>query len=507
MEKLPNELLNHICSFLEDRDLWKVIQLSSSFRRLAMLPYLSRFGISEANIQSGTLSLSDSFFLIIVVAGISPIQRLVCYEESSGPQLGYTVLVDVLSATAPIPDIVIYNRHYMIRKTKDTAYILSRIPSSATTSLVIRKGLFLYLSYPRSSPRIRWKVPGFRSFRHSPTMMFLVVIFSIPLLLLYLVAGGINLAILSMWVYRRLTKPPLAQDDRIVEDIPGSLLFHQWMRIQTLPDKQFTLVTLADHGWCSLVLRSIPGVTDSAYSAVLGSLDLGMYMQQLTVYPKADLVYGDLMALVSRHPHLILLRIDPDSIRHSSLTRLSIVAHPENKVQELTAPPLYIPYLLPAAPNAHRISVLFTPLSALRFATFDLAAYHTALEAIASLPGTHPLTLTLAFRLTAASLPWDVLPSTDLEAGNDNSALLPETRLGRVTDLFLGRDGPACFRASDIRGVMRWLGLFPSLQRLTFLRGAVERIPDAERAALAEAICVACRGIGGPHDIMFNINV
>ncbi|KAF8155362.1 hypothetical protein K438DRAFT_1862666 [Mycena galopus ATCC 62051] len=334
--------------------------------------------------------------------------------------------------------------------------------------------------------------------------MFLVVIFSIPLLV-YLVAGGINLAILSMWVYRRLTKPPLAQDDRIVEDTPDSLLFKQWMRIQTLPDKRLTLVTLADYGWCrSLVLRSIPGVTASAYSAVLRSLDLGRYTEQLTVYPKADLVYGDLMALVSRHPHLTRLRIDPDSIRRSSLTRLSIS---ESKVQELTAPPLYIPYLLPATPNAHHISLLFTPLfkrvlsaSARRSATFDLAAYRTALEAIASLPGTHPLTLTLTFRLTAASLPWDVLPSTDLEAGN---ALLPETRLGRVTTLFLRRDGPVRFRASDIRRTMRWLGLFPSLQRLTFEGERIPKLAEAEREALGEAICVACRGIGGPHNIAF----
>ncbi|KAF8155374.1 hypothetical protein K438DRAFT_1862696 [Mycena galopus ATCC 62051] len=515
MDKLPNELLNHICSFLEDRDLWKVIQLSSSFRRLAMLPYLARFGISEANIQSGTLSLSDSFFLIVVVAGISPIQRLVCYEKSSGPQLGYTVLVDILSATAPIPDIVIYNRHYMIQKSKETAYILSRIPSSATTSLVIRKGSFLYSSHPRSSPRIQWKVP-FRSFRHSPTMMFLIVIFSIPLFLVYLVFGVINFAVLSMWVYRRISDPPWPQDERIVHDMHDtcSLSFSSWMRIQSLPEEHLTLVTLADHSSHRpeyLILEPVPGLTDSAYSAILTSLDLGMHIRHLAVHPKANLVYADLMALVSHHPHLTELQVSSDSIRRSSLTPLSIVAHPESKVQDLTAPPCYIPYLLPATPNAHRISLLFAPSSkralsvpAFRSATFDLAAYHTALEAIASLPGTHPLTLDFTFRLTAASLPWDVLPSTDLEVGNDNSALLPETRLGRVKTLFLCCDGPARFRASDIRSVMPWLGLFPSLQRLAFLPGAVKRISVAERAALAEAICMTCRGIGGPHNIAFN---
>ncbi|KAF8151274.1 hypothetical protein K438DRAFT_1988265 [Mycena galopus ATCC 62051] len=272
--------------------------------------------------------------------------------------------------------------------------------------------------------QIAWVPPAMK--------MFLLVIYSLPIFLVYLVAGVINFAILSMWVYRRVSNPPWPQHERIFHDI-HRLLFNDWMRIQSLPEEQLTLVTLADHRWDEFILRAVPGLTDSAYSAVLTSLDLGMHMQNLTVEPKTNLVYADLMTLVSRHPHLTCLRIDPDSIRRSSLslTRLSI---PESKVQELTAPPLYIPYLLPATPNAHRFSLLSTPLSkrvlsvsALRSATFDLAAYRIALEAIASLPGTYPFTLTLTFRLTAASLPWDVLPSTDLEAGN---ALLPETRLG-----------------------------------------------------------------------------
>jgi hypothetical protein len=60
MDKLPNELLDRICSFLGKHELWEVVQLSTRFRRLAMLPYLSRFGISQATVQSGTLALSDS---------------------------------------------------------------------------------------------------------------------------------------------------------------------------------------------------------------------------------------------------------------------------------------------------------------------------------------------------------------------------------------------------------------------------------------------------------------
>ncbi|KAF8151275.1 hypothetical protein K438DRAFT_1865211 [Mycena galopus ATCC 62051] len=404
MDKLPNELLNHICSFLEDRDLWKVIQLSSSFRRLAMLPYLARFGISEANIQSAR-SRSRLFFLDNRCGWNKPHTEAHMLVTKSWDQAGYKVLVTFFPRQHQSQTF-----YGMIQKTIETAYILSRIPSSATTTLL-------------------------------------------PIFLVYLVAGVINFAILSMWVYRRASNPPSPQHERIFHDI-RRLLFNDWMRIQSLPEEQLTLVTLADHRWDEFILRAVPGLTDSAYSAVLASLDLGMHMQNLAVEPKTNLDYADLMALVSRHPHLTRLRIDSDSIRRSSLslTRLSI---PESKVKELTAPPLYIPYLLPATPNAHRFSLLSTPLSkrvlsvsALRSATFDLAAYRIALEAIASLPGTHPLTLTLTFRLTAASLPW-------------------------------------------------------TLQRLTFEGERIPKLAEAEREALAEAICVACRGIGGPHNIAF----
>ncbi|KAF8151263.1 hypothetical protein K438DRAFT_1865181 [Mycena galopus ATCC 62051] len=403
-----------------------------------------------------------------------------------------------------------YNKHYLVHGPKETAYILSRVPSSATTTLVVATNSLLHvcLSHPRSSPPIRWKSPHWPlgSFRLSPAMIFPVVIFGIPLFFAYLVTGVMTLAVLSMWIYQRVSKPPWPKDERTIEG-PGQLEFDDWMRIQSLPEEQLTLVTLADtHCWPKFILRPTPGLTDSAYSAVVASLDLGRHMQWLTVEPKTNLAYADLVALVNRHPHLIHLRIEPDSIRPFSLPRLPIVAAPENNVRVLTAPPPYIPYVLPAVPNVHSISLLFTSLpkparwmSNLRSATFDLRAYRAALEAIASLPGAHPLTLDFTFPLTAASLPWDVLPS------NDNTALLPETRLTRVSNIWFHRDGSARFRASDIRSAVRWLGLFPSLRGMGFAPGAVEKIPVAERAALAEAICVACR-ISGPQNITFNIN-
>jgi hypothetical protein len=86
------------------------------------------------------------------------------------------------------------------------------------------------------------------------------------------------------------------------------------------------------------------------------------------------------------------------------------------------------------------------------------------------------MNLTLTFGLAAASLPWLGL----LDAEAIDAALLPETRVAS-----------ARFRASGIRMLPRWLALIPGLQRVSFAHGTVEKIPAAERARLAHAICVA----------------
>ncbi|KAJ6578071.1 hypothetical protein B0H19DRAFT_574955 [Mycena capillaripes] len=399
MNRLPNELLDRICSFLGRNELWIVVQLSSRFRSIAILPYLSRFGISQANIQSGSLALSDSFFIILVVARIRPIHRLVCFEEIiPGSQFRYRKLGTILSMTAPIPDIVIYNRHYMLRRTRtETAYLLSCIPSSATNTLLIVKGSTMSLSHPRATPPIRWKLlpPPLGSFNLSTPMKILIVMFGIPLLFAYLVSGVINFGVLVMWTYRRLSRPPWPQDERIIEDA-GHLVFDDWMRIQTLPGK-LTLVTLTDKGWPKLGLKPVPGLADGVYSSLLTSLDLGMHLQHLTVAPKTHLVHSELMAFLHRHLHLTSIHFEPDSIRPSSLTTMPFSPDDENKVYILTAPAPYIPYLLPAAPNAQRISILFSFAPApkrsavlLRAPAFDLPAYRSALASLATFPGTHP---------------------------------------------------------------------------------------------------------------------
>ncbi|KAJ7871583.1 hypothetical protein B0H13DRAFT_2060220, partial [Mycena leptocephala] len=343
MNRLPNELLDRICSFLGRDSLWAMLQLSSRFRSIAMLPYLSRFGVSQANIQSGTLALSDSFFILFVVARIIPIKRLICFElvVPGAPLIRYQKLASILSRTAPIPDIVIYNRHYMLQRTRrETAYLLSCIPSSATSTLLIVKGSAMYLSRPRSAPPIRWKLlpPPLGSSNLPTAMKILIVMFGIPLLFAYLVSGVINFGILLIWTYRRLFRPLWPQDERIIEDA-GLLVFDDWMRIQSLPGK-LTLVTLTERKWPVLVIKPIPGLADNVYSSLLASLDLGHHLQRLTVETNTNLFHSELMAFLRRHPDLTSIHLEPDSIRASSLITIPMSPNAENKVVVLTAPSL-----------------------------------------------------------------------------------------------------------------------------------------------------------------------
>ncbi|KAJ7503301.1 hypothetical protein B0H11DRAFT_1906360 [Mycena galericulata] len=505
MDNLPNELVDRICSFLGRRELWVIVEVSSRFRRLAMYPFLSRFGISRSNIQAGTISLSDSFFLILVVAHIWPIQRLVCFQEFAPTgQLRYKRLASILSITAPIPDIVIYNRQYMLQRTRrETVHLLARIPQATTTTLLIIKGNSMCLSHPRSTPPIRWKLlpPPLNSSVLSNTMKVLVVIFGVPLLFAYLVSAIINSGVVLMWAYRLLVGPAWPQDDRIATDA-GLLVFDDWMRIQALPGK-LTLVTLTEQRFPVLSLKRLPGLTDAVYSSLLSSIDLGFYLQRLTIEAQTNVAHAELMTFLERHLHITHLYCEPNSIRPSSFTVTPIPPkESQSNISMLSAPASYIPHLLPAAPHVQRIHIRFLPAAKqmpLGRASFDTEAYIQALDAIAAHPGTEPLALTLTFRLTAAGLPWHTLRDADAEARD-----APEARLPRVHELELCTDSSALtarFRANTIRALAPWLARFPGLRRVTFAHGAVEKIPVYQRAELVQAIC----GMSAVQDVAFNI--
>ncbi|KAJ7268061.1 hypothetical protein C8J57DRAFT_1326490 [Mycena rebaudengoi] len=510
MDRLPDELLDRIFSLLEGDELWAIVQVSSAFRRIAILPCLSRYGISSSDIQNGTVSLSAPFFLILVVSHMRPIQRLTCFTDRVSRRRGtsYRTLVSILCLIPPIPDIKIYNRQYVLQRTgREAAHLLSRIPHYAASSLFIIKGNSTHLSRPRSGPTIRWKLlpPPFSSSTLSTSTKIVIFVFGLPLLFAYLVSGIVNCGVVLIWAYRRWLGPEWPQEERIVEDA-GLLVFDDWMRIQVLPGN-FTLVTLTKKQSPELTIGPVHGVGDNIYSSILAALDLGTSLTHLRVDARSNLIHTELMQFLRRHPTLMSLFIEPDSIRPSTLMAVPMPKASTGNLFMLTAPAPYIPHLLPITPSVTRICIPFLPAAGKRTlhifqqTAFDTSAYCQALEAIATLPGFHPLTLSLSFRLTATSLPWMKIP--DAEALSADNA--PETRLSRVHDIELWPDGSMRFGPAVIRRLARWLGLFPGLQRVRFPYGSVEKIPRAKRSELAEIICTACQGINTPQDIAFNV--
>ncbi|KAJ7149834.1 hypothetical protein C8R43DRAFT_500782 [Mycena crocata] len=468
MNALPNELLDHLCSFLETRDLGTITRVSSRFRNLAIFRFLSRFGISQSDVEFGIISLSGSFSVILLVAQLHPIQRLVCLI-GLGPkgEQAFKSLGRILSNAAPIPDIMIHNRQYTLQRIgREAIPVLSHLPQTLNNTVLIVKGHSMYLSRPRPAGKSR-KLPLHRQFL------------------------------------------------RFTEDI-GLPVVDDWMRIQVLSG-QLTLVTLTAERSPVLTIQYIPGLSSGEYSSLMRSLDLGFDLTWLTVESQTNLDHRELMSFLQRHAHLEHVTFEPDSIQPLSLAALPIPPHSTSKITLLIAPAEYIPYLLPATPNAESIYIYRSALAPKRslFAqrtTFDLTAYHRALDAIAALPGTHTLSLSLAFPFTAASLPWVDLPNPTVAP----DAVLPEARLTRVNDVTLCMDGSVRFLPTTILALARWLALFPALQHVTigifpssrrmpFGRKTNDMIPVPERVQLAQAIVTACAGISSTHDLAFSI--
>ncbi|KAJ7940139.1 hypothetical protein B0H13DRAFT_1936773, partial [Mycena leptocephala] len=502
MNQLPNELLNRICLYLDAEDLWNVHQVSSRLRGIASLPFLSRFGLSRENLESGTLSLDDSFHVILVAAQIHPIQRLV---SSIGSQAQYRRLAAVFSVAAVIPDVVLYKRCHSRTVKLSPAELLSRIPHAANNPLLIIVWGNVTLSRPRrSSPPMEWEVnpprPTAVFWSFSSTTRIFLLLFGSPFLFAYYVFAYFifalaNAPFILLWLYRRLFGPGWAAVERILSDA-GLLVWEDCMRIQVLPGQKLTLVELPSQRTPELTLNPLHGLTEDVYPVLLPTLDLSVYLKTLTIETKSDVDHAALMVFLERHLHVTKLCVQHNSIRASSLVDLPIPRQSGSEIRTLIAPATYIHYLLPAAPNANvlRISIRGSTAS-------DIAAYRKAVEAIAVLPGTHPLTLTLSFRLTKSSVPWSrrAIRDSDVEARH-----APETRLTRVQELTLCPEEPTRFHPAAMRALVPWLGLFPQLQRVSFAHWSVQNVSLVDRMALTAAICEACTGISSAENVVFN---
>ncbi|KAJ7266569.1 hypothetical protein C8J57DRAFT_375538 [Mycena rebaudengoi] len=486
VHQLPDELLDYILFFIwEENVLWTLCRVSSHFRRLTILPFLSCFNISTSDIQAGTITLSRSFFVILVVAHMNPIRRLVISEMA----YDYELLASVLSVAAPIPDILIYHNSYFFRGTIGVPLLLASIPQTACSPLLIVKDdSIIVSSYRAPRPQIH-NLPYLHLSNLPSTRKKIkeVVIWGIPGVVLFFIWLILSCWIMITWTYRRIFGPPWDQVFRIGEDL-GRLDDSHWIRIQTLPAAagDFALVTIA----CQLTepfrLRHIPCLAPEAYSALLAALELPSHPPVLRVEQQSGLSHPDLLGFLQRHPRTRNLTLDQNSLDPSSfVARWNI----PQTVHYLAAPVSYIPKLLPTLADIADIEITFPRSgSETDVAVFDLPAYYEALDAVASLPGTESLWLTLVLPVPATSLPWLNTTDTSMLSGNSR----PETRLHRVRCLDLVWRTNLAFSADIVRDLLPWLALFPALMRVWVRLGFVAATEAHQRCELERAISDAC---------------
>ncbi|KAJ7650973.1 hypothetical protein FB45DRAFT_1018336 [Roridomyces roridus] len=462
MNDLPNELLDDICSYLGKDELQAMIYLSSRIRHVASLPFLRSLGITESDIQAGTvkLTLLDSLHLLLFVAHICPIQELVYLKDPEPDWVSSNSRVaSILGAIDPIPDILIQDRLNYTGLDR----FLRQFPQASTDTLLIVAESSVYVA------------PPLRTAVSSP----------FPTSRRTMLKGMHNL----------LVGQTLSVGERIATASRISV-FEGPIRIQALPDKH-TLVTFALRWHNHFTIEPIPSVADSVYSALITTLDLGPPLEDVQVEPKSNISYADLVAFLNRHKHIRYLTCAPNSIRPSSFTETE--PNPNSPMVELKAPASYISYLLPFAPNVPQIyiSCLSMRPPFRRRPVFDQASYVAALDAIARSPRSLPrLSLSLAFDLAAKNLPWE----TDMSD-------TPESRLTTVDQLLLRRLGSTRYSAADIRALTPWLGRFSSLRYVYFARGSSEAISDALTLELKGAICAACPGVLDISAVRFDVTV
>ncbi|KAJ7266564.1 hypothetical protein C8J57DRAFT_1717911 [Mycena rebaudengoi] len=465
-------------------------------------PFCRASTSGSSDIQSGTITLSRSFFVILVVAHLSPIRRLVISKMNH--RNDYVQLASVLSVAAPIPDILIYNYDDSFRRTIEIPYLLARIPQTAYSPLLIVKDDSIIAScyrVPRPQRRDlpRLNLSGFHSTRQK-TMA--AAIWGFPLIVKYFMWLIMSCLTTITWAYRRTFGPPWDQYFRIRGDVGGPLYSGHWMRIQPLPTVagDFALVTIACHSSKPLCFRHIPNLAPETYSALLATLELSNHLTQLRVEQQTGLPHSDLLGFLQRHPRVQNLTLEQDSIDPSSfVARWNL----PQTLRGLEAPVSYIPKLLPTQPNLANIEITFPRSgSETDVAVFDLPGYYEALDAVASLPGTEPICLTLTLPVPEPSLPWLNTADASMLSGKSR----PETRLHRVQLLRLASQAELAFSADIIRDLLPpWLALFPALTHVRFRPGCVTVAAAALRRELAHAIADACLNIVQPENVIIEM--
>ncbi|KAJ7448931.1 hypothetical protein FB451DRAFT_1567091 [Mycena latifolia] len=449
MLRLPNELLELIFRPLDTRDLWALARVSFRLRSLTLFPFLAWYDISEQQIRSGVLSVpAESAFLIVVAAHIYPPYKLEVRRGGLGTD-GPANLPAVLSAVPPIPDVLVHNSYGHFTNRVGMAKVLSAVCRGPTPTLAFIGQGTVRVSRHRNIRPISWKAVPYPTIRTALTLALRYDFLSVlPLVLAYLFCGMVNIGVAAAWLYRHIRRVQWRLEDRIAADL-GAVHAH-WMHVQTLltgTDEQFTLVTFASVKDECLTIPHTSALTDTQLSAVLTTAELPLFVQKLIIAEGAIPLLSDVMDCVRRNPHLTELVLKPRAFSAAAVFGLPSAGG--GRITALTAPVACIPALLAAEPNVQRVSITFPA------GTFNTRTSLRALAALALLPGTHPLALSLSFTksaITARALPWHFRA--------------PARPLPRVTSLAIFTDG-APGDAVDIVQLARWLAAcFPALSRI-----------------------------------------
>ncbi|KAJ7479221.1 hypothetical protein FB451DRAFT_1172336 [Mycena latifolia] len=487
---LPNELCYQIIRMLEDRDLWALSRTSRRLRNLSIFPFLARHNISEEQIRSGTLCVPvESSFLVIVAAHIHPLRKLEVLRRTF-PAASPWALPSVLAAVPPIPDLMLHSSYGQFKDRLRIAKILSASCLGAKPTFVFIGRGTVSVSAHRNIRPLRWKwIPHPTIYTASEFTLRRLLsdcLLLLPLTLAYLLSGIINIGVVAAWMYRNVRGVQWDRADRIAADM-GSI-HGAWMHAQSLlaaTAEQFTLVTFGSDLSMFLTIPRLPVLTDAQRSILLSTLELPEFLIQLTIAESANAILADVMKCVHRHPRLTSLVFEPHSILPASIVNLPLSS--PGRITALTAPAAYIPFILLAEPNIQHLSITFPTTSPDRVA-FDIPTCLRALNGIASLPGTHPITLALSFTkasIVARALPWHV-----------RSVPIP---LPRVSTLTLFADG-APGAALDIALLVPWLAAsFPAVIRIGAPDGSDDtQIEEALREARQDGSISAGSDMGSP---------
>ncbi|KAJ7148366.1 hypothetical protein C8R46DRAFT_536723 [Mycena filopes] len=441
MFPLPPELAELIVSFLQKDDLRTLVQVSRGLRRLCFAPLLSTHGISIQQIRSGAITVAPgSEFLIPAIYRSHPIQQLTVHSKGH-----LALIVSILATIPPIPDIRIWGLRFGQKPA--VARLLANLSREGRDPIILAGKSTLKLSLPRAMP-----LP--RDSGIAPRQMWSS-------------SNGRR----ALLVFKRMFGRPGDPAERIEEDLGHTYTPSLRVQLIRIPGvAPFTLATFPDLMF--LQIPRLPDLSSAQGTALLAALDLKHQTVSLTIDAHCALDFSALMDFIHRHESLRQLVLEPGALDPASLALDAAPARYQAHLAFLSAPPAYIPYLLPIERRVENLTIALDDHD-----TADSAQLARALAAIPARTNSVPIrNLMLCLGDRASSLLWREPERSGFEA---------ELPLRGVLSLIVVVEfkySPAV----DAGALPRWLARrFPDLTRLEIRGGS---IPVFHQDAIAEAV-------------------